>query len=266
MRGCNLICNICSEQTTLVFNAKVLGKYDVKYYHCTVCDFLQTEKPYWLEEAYDESINISDTGIMKRNYSFSKIATVIIFFFFDRTKKFLDFAGGYGIFTRLMRDIGYDYYWYDKYSGNLVARGYEYNDKSDKIELLTSFEAFEHFENPIAEIEKMLKISKNILFSTNLTSNDILSPEKWWYYGLEHGQHISFYNKKTFEYIAKKFNLNFYTNNSDTHLLTAKKINKFLFKNIFKMNKIGLSYFTKRMMKSLTLNDMNDMINRISKK
>jgi hypothetical protein len=28
--------------------------------------FLQNEEPYWLEEAYSESINISDTGYLQR--------------------------------------------------------------------------------------------------------------------------------------------------------------------------------------------------------
>jgi hypothetical protein len=92
----------------------ILNKYDIKYYHCVNCGFLQTEESYWLNEAYDESINISDTGIMSRNIHLSKITTLILYFFFDKNNKFLDFAGGYGIFTRLMRDIGFDFYWSDK--------------------------------------------------------------------------------------------------------------------------------------------------------
>ena len=32
-----------------------------------VCDFLQTEEPFWLKEAYESAIGITDTGIIKRN-------------------------------------------------------------------------------------------------------------------------------------------------------------------------------------------------------
>ena len=121
-------CKICNKKSNYIFNAKILNKYNIEYYHCPNCGFLQTEEPFWLEEAYKESINISDTGIMVRNLYLSKITTLIIYFLFDKNKKFLDYAGGYGIFVRLMRDIGFDFYWYDKYSENLLARGFEYKN------------------------------------------------------------------------------------------------------------------------------------------
>ena len=57
-----------------------------------------------------------------------------------------NYAGGYGIFTRMMRDIGFDFYWLDKYADNLLTNGFEYNKKiHKKIEAITSFESFEHF-------------------------------------------------------------------------------------------------------------------------
>lgn len=121
-------CKICNSKSINIFNAKILKKYNRKYFHCQNCGFLQTEDPYWLEEAYEESINISDTGIMSRNLSLSQLSTLILFFFFNKNAKFLDFAGGYGIFVRLMRDIGFDFYWYDKFSNNLLARGFEYKN------------------------------------------------------------------------------------------------------------------------------------------
>ena len=257
-------CKICNKENSQIFSAKILNKHYIKYYYCTNCGFLQTEEPYWLEEAYSESINISDTGIMSRNLNLAQKSTLIIYFFFNKNKKFLDFAGGYGIFTRLMRDIGFDFYWNDKYSVNLVARGFEYNE-SNKIELLTSFESFEHFDNPLMEIESMLKISKNILFSTELINSNPPIPNDWWYYGLEHGQHISFYSKKTLEYIAKKYNLNLYSNGRTLHLLTEKNLNNLLFKLIVKMNRLGLFNIVKKLMKPKTIEDMNTIIARIKK-
>jgi len=247
-------CKICNKQTNLVFSAKILNKYDVKYFYCNHCGFLQTEEPYWLEEAYGESINISDTGLMSRNLNLSNQTTNIINSFFDKNAKFLDFAGGYGIFTRLMRDIGFDFYWNDKFSQNLVAREFEYSP-NHKYELLTSFESFEHFDNPILEIENMLKISKNILFSTELFSDKPPVTTEWGYYGLNHGQHISFYSIKTLKLIANKYNLNLYSNGKTLHLLTEKNLSNFLFNLIVKLNRFGLFNFTKRLNQSKTLSD-----------
>lgn len=255
-------CKICNAKTDNIFEAKILGKYNIHYYYCNNCGFLQTEEPYWLEEAYGESINMSDTGIMSRNLHLSKISSLIIYFFFDRNKKFVDFAGGYGFFTRFMRDIGFDFYWQDTFTKNLVARGFEYNE-TDQIELVTSFEVFEHLNKPITEIENMLKISKNILFSTNLLPDDIPQPDKWWYYGLEHGQHISFYSKTTLEYLANKYNLRLYTNNSNLHLLTERQIHISYFKILLKLNRFGLSNLIKRMLTSKTFDDMNYIIEKV---
>lgn len=252
-------CKICNQDNAFIFKAQILNKYDIQYYYCQNCGFLQTEEAYWIEEAYSESINISDTGVISRNLNLSQLTTLVIYIFFDKNKKFLDFAGGYGIFTRIMRDIGFDYYWNDKYSTNLVARGFEYNN-NDTIELLTSFESFEHFDNPIGEIENMLQISKNILLTTNLIPDTPPNPTDWWYYGLEHGQHISFYHLKTLKFIANKYDLNLYTNGSTFHLLTEKKLNDILFQVIFKLNRLGLFKIINRLMKSKTTSDMNHII------
>lgn len=62
-----MICKICAKQSNQIFKTKILNKYDISYFHCKHCGFLQTEEPYWLDEAYAESINMSDTGYMQRN-------------------------------------------------------------------------------------------------------------------------------------------------------------------------------------------------------
>ncbi len=42
-------------------------KYEVQYYRCPECYFAQTEDPYWLDEAYQNALNLSDTGLLFRN-------------------------------------------------------------------------------------------------------------------------------------------------------------------------------------------------------
>lgn len=251
-------CNICNGITKEVFTTRILKKYDIAYYQCTACDFVQTQKPFWLEEAYQSPMNFSDTGIMHRNNKFSKMVTSLIFLFFDRNQKFLDYAGGYGVFTRLMRDIGFDFYWTDPYTKNLLARGFEEQEQS-KFHLITSFECFEHLEDPIVEISKMITYSKNIIFSTELAPKPLPKPEEWWYYGTEHGQHIAIYSVKSLEIIAGKFNLNYY-NIGNLHLFTEKKISKigqlFLQNRLAQPMLYGLYFFIAPLIKSKTMSDM----------
>ncbi len=251
-------CKICQSQSIKKFEAVILKKYEVKYYLCSHCGFLQTEEPYWLEEAYTETINLSDTGIMHRNIRLSKISSVLIYFLFNKTAKYVDFAGGYGIFTRLMRDIGFDFYWHDPYTANLFARGFESHEQK-YISLVTAFEAFEHFVEPLNEIRKMLDISNNIFFTTQLLPNPIPEPKQWWYYGLEHGQHISFYSLKTLKYIAQKYGVNLYSF-SGLHLLSEKKRNPLIYKALIIGSLFGLFPYIKANMKSKMFADMYQVI------
>lgn len=44
-------CRVCGAEAENFDQAKVLGKYDVSYYVCKECGFVETEEPYWLEES-----------------------------------------------------------------------------------------------------------------------------------------------------------------------------------------------------------------------
>lgn len=226
-----LKCAICDSEKSKVFEGKLLNKYNVSYFFCRKCFHLSTEKAYWLNEAYANSINDSDIGLLGRNVYLSKIVTILCTFV-PIKGKFLDYAGGYGVFTRLMRDVGFDFYWNDKYTSNLFSRGFEKED--DRYSLITSFETLEHFEEPIPALEEMLSYSDNVLISTLLFKKDeVPSFSEWWYYGQEHGQHISFFTKETLEEIAKKLNLSFYTNDVDLHFFTKNKCSGLKLKILF---------------------------------
>jgi len=254
-------CKICGSMSEIKFEELVLKKYTVKYYQCTNCSFLFTESPFWIEEAYNNPINLSDTGILTRNLYFAKLVSVLIYFFFNKNNKFLDYAGGYGIFTRLMRDIGFDFYWKDEYCENVLAKGFEFDTTEDKkFEAVTAFEVFEHFSEPLNEIDKILKFSDTIIFSTEILPDKIPGTD-WWYYGFDHGQHLSFYSKPSLKSIAHKFGLCFYSFDS-VHILTKRKIKPFLIKLVLTLRKIGLFSFVKLRMKSKLWEDHIKMKSR----
>ena len=250
-------CKICGGPSNKVFTKKVLYKYDVDYYQCTDCDFGQTENPFWLQEAYVSSMNLSDTGVMLRSERLSKITTSLIFFFFNIKGKYLDYAGGLGVFTRSMRDIGFDFYWHDPYTKNEVARGFE-GSLSSKYVAVTTFESFEHFEDPCSELEKILELTDTIIFTTDLVLSNPLD-EHWWYLAPEHGQHISFHSKKSLTIMAQNYGLAYY-NFKNVHILTKKKQSILQLFSGFKYFKhlLYVSYFICiPFLKSKSVEDMN---------
>jgi hypothetical protein len=145
-------CRICEADVNLLFEAIIMERHTVKYFRCPSCGLVQTESPYWLAEACQHPINNSDCGILARNLRFSKLVAPLLYFRFNRNAKFLDYAGGYGIFTRLMRDIGFDFYWHDPYTQNLLAQEFEFRDDMKPLEALTAFEILEHLEDPLNEL------------------------------------------------------------------------------------------------------------------
>jgi len=220
-----MTCRICSAKTRVFGHGTILGKHDVAYYQCGACGFVQTDDPVWLNDAYTEAINRSDIGLVRRNLVLSIQSSAIISMFFDHRKKFIDFGGGYGLLVRLMRDRGYDFYRSDAHCTNLFARGFDAEPVgTGQYELLTAFEVFEHLVDPAAKLKFMLSYSSSILFSTELVSVPAPHPDAWWYYGLDHGQHVSFFTLQSLRILAKRFGLNLYTNSRSLHLLTRKKL------------------------------------------
>lgn len=233
-------CPICNNTGRYIFSNMILKKYDVKYFQCEKCAFVYTEKPYWLDEAYSRALVDSDTGVMVRNIeNVVKVRALIKNFYKGADRTFLDYGGGYGIFTRMMRDVGYNFLWSDKYAAPMVSRGFEYTGK-DRIDLVTNFEVFEHFENPVEELRKCFEVSKELIFSTLCYDKKYKwKKQEWWYYNPDEGQHIAFYSEVTLEFLAKMFGLNYY-NVMDLHWFTQKKVSKFRLKIMRLKYKLGL--------------------------
>ena len=77
-------CPLCLEKRSVWFSATILKKYKVHYYYCKNCGMLQTENPYWLKEAYNNVIALSDTGLVSRNISMKKTLSILLYLYFDK--------------------------------------------------------------------------------------------------------------------------------------------------------------------------------------
>lgn len=218
-------CPICGTDRQHHFTQRILNKYNVDYFYCNHCGLLQTEQPHWLDEAYGNVIADADTGLVSRNMGISKKLSSVLFFFFGKDGKYLDIAGGYGMLTRLMRDIGFDFYWSDPYCDNVLSKGFELSTTNPPFSGITAFEVLEHIYNPLEFIRESLDRAKTstMIFSTELFSGDPPAPSEWYYYLPGTGQHISFYQVKTLQFIADNLSLQLYSHGS-FHILTSHKI------------------------------------------
>lgn len=225
-------CKICNSETKNIFSANILNKYPIQYFQCKKCEFVQTEDVFWLDEAYEAAITKQDIGLLYRNRIITPILKTLIKINFDKKRNFIDYGAGYGVLVRMMRDFGYNMFRYDKYCTNIFAEGFDHDERDNdiKYELLTAFEVFEHLVDPVKEVEKMLRFSDTIFFSTDVQPTKDITPDNWWYVMPETGQHIALYSMCSLEKLALQFNLNFYSNGKNLHLFTKRKLNGFIFK------------------------------------
>lgn len=217
-------CRICKTECFKEFSATLIKKYQVDYYFCPHCGYLQVDELSHLSEAYNNSITSSDVGLLARNNRYTEQLAPFFYFAGFRMGRFLDYGGGYGVFSRLMRDIGFDFYSYDPYTKNLFSQDFS-NDLSGKFKAITALEVFEHLTEPLTTLTQLFEHTDTVILGTNLLES---CPDKnyknWSYLGLEHGQHIGFFSLKTMLFLANKLKLNCYT---DKKYLTVLSKNKF---------------------------------------
>lgn len=215
-------CVLCDGSRREVFRAEVLGHHDAAFLYCDTCGLLQADQPIWLEEAYRSPLTAADTGAVERNLQLRDAACVVWSWLFKSSGRFVDLAGGSGLFTRLMRDMGFDYWWSDKYTENVFARGFE-AASGDAFDGASAIEVFEHLPDPGEFIEKMqTEIRPSaLLFTTLLFEGEPPGPD-WWYYSLATGQHISFYQRRTLQRLAEASAMHL-TSAGGLHLFTKRQ-------------------------------------------
>ena len=237
-------CRICGAKAALFDSATVLRKYDVKYFRCEACGFVQTEEPYWLQEAYSSAIASIDVGIMHRNLINRRITAALLNALLPGAKAMLDFGGGHGVFVRLMRDKGYNFFWLDLHATNDYARGFEHRSGTS-YDLVTCFEVFEHFVDPVQQIEKVIGFAPNVFFTTELLPSPPPKARDWWYYAPLSGQHVSLYSLESLRVIGRRYGLHLLSR-GPYHLLSRTPQSSFLFRLATSQTASHILGFTRR--------------------
>ncbi len=265
----SMACPICSGAMAACFTAKVLNKYHAQYEVCKECGFLRAHKPHWLEEAYSSAIALADTGLVMRNITIAnQLAGVLYWVLHERGKgRYLDAAGGYGMLTRLMRDIGFEFYWHDKYCNNLLALGFEYRQPYGDCRVVTAMEVLEHVTDPVAFIEEIFAFSgaNSLLFTTELYEGVPPEPDAWWYYAFSTGQHIGFFQRRTLTAVADRLGMHFASANG-MHILSKTAVNQRLLGIVTGrwVSRIA-PWWVRRRLGSKTMTDHHLMLHKIGK-
>jgi hypothetical protein len=193
------ICRLCAGPSTTVFTATLLKKYDVDYLHCGQCHSLQTQQPFWLDEAYAHNLGDMDCGAAQRNLSSATAAMIVAKLW--KLRDAVDHGGGDGLLCRLLRDYGLNCFVEDKYAAPTYAQGYSTPD-FESPDVVFAFEVFEHFVDPAVEIAQLFAKAPKILFGS--TQQYVSQGKDWGYLSRHSGHHIFFYSDGGMAEIGKK--------------------------------------------------------------
>ena len=235
------LCPICSASSSFIdavdfnksceeFNDVFLEKSGqlIEYYQCCDCHFVFAHEMYlWTnaqlkEKIYNEEyFEIDPEHIEIRPKANAQYIDAIAGEYLKDIKH-LDYGGGNGLLSRLLKDKGCNSQNYDPFYDHLQSL-----NQKDRFELITAFEVFEHVPN-ITEIINRLRdlLSENgiILFSTLLSDGEI-SKDKglaWWYAAPRNG-HISLFSKKSLLKLGSLLGLKLFSLSHNFHFF-AKNV------------------------------------------
>jgi hypothetical protein len=198
-------CSLCGDAAPKVGVQRILTKYDADYFQCRRCDLIQTEAPYWLEEAPWSSIAHLDTGAVMRHEVCVRVAVVVAHLFnLDPTSTGMDYGAGSGLFVREMRDRGFDFRWWDLFAPNVFAKGFEAKPEQ-KHDMVTAFEFFEHLARPATELDPLFKAGHDVVLVGTVLHDGQYRPD-WSYMFPAIGGHVVFYSPTTMQHIADRWN------------------------------------------------------------
>jgi len=222
------LCKLCGTSSAFFGNTEILKKYNVRYFRCQKCGFIQTEQPFWLEEAYSSAIASQDVGIMRRNLINLEVTSAILNLLYPKVSRAVDFGAGHGVLVRLMRDRGFNFFWSDLHAKNDYARGFECPEDAT-FDFLTAFEVLEHLVDPISELSRLMSLSDNVFVSTCTVPQPTPGLSEWWYFSPTSGQHISFYTVESLQLLATRFSRSLLSI-GPYHLFSKKPKSSFLYR------------------------------------
>ncbi len=181
----------------------VLRRHVAIYDRCSTCGLISVRSPTWLEEAYSSAISTLDVGLLDRAVSIAPVVELVVRATGSRGGRFLDWAGGYGTLTRLLRDRGLDFRHRDDFCENLFAQGFE-GDLTTTYDLVTAVEVLEHLRDPVVELAAVARSTNLLLVTTVLLPDPAPAHDAWWYFAPHSGQHITFFTPSALRALAAR--------------------------------------------------------------
>lgn len=186
----------------------VLAGIPIYYYRCESCGFcFSPEIARWSHEEFEERIYNRDYALVDPDYIEKRPqqnadALIAQFGRNNPSIKHLDYGGGDGLLSELLRKSGWQSTSYDPFVDRV-----SHVNQLGTFNLITAFEVFEHVPSPkkfMADLSALLAPDGIVLFTTLLSDGYIKPYQRltWWYAAPRNG-HISLFTKGSLLVLAE---------------------------------------------------------------
>jgi hypothetical protein len=235
------MCRFCEGECAEYSSATIFSHKGV-YFKCGVCGSLQVSNPFWLADAHTDGVHNSDVGLVQRSINVSRLIGTVLALNGHIGSNGIDWGGGTGLLTRLLRDQGFQCLSYDKYASQQLASGFIASDfeLQSKKTFVTTIECIEHLEDPIGTLTQVVSNADLFIFTVEVLPAPTPNPASerpWFYFEPSAGQHITFPSKVGLDLYCKKLGFNFYTKIESLHIFSREKI-RFSLRVIVKFPKV----------------------------
>ena len=204
-----------------------LSGHPICYFLCSNCGFCFAPEIYqWsIKEfelkIYNEQYIEVDPDYIDVRPRNNSITLVNMFAAHKSAIRHLDYGGGSGLLSQLLRQQDFDSTSFDPFFDSSVSL-----ETLGKFNLITAFEVFEHVPDVNQLKRNLAQLLTNdgvLLFSTMVSDDQIKYPGRltWWYASPRNG-HISLYSQKSLSILASQENLHFGSFSAGSHAFWRK--------------------------------------------
>ncbi len=196
-------CRICKSPCVKKWDMKVRDRFKGPLHQCKKCDSLQFGGLDWLKDAYygDYSIRFDEGRMLRNMVVYKLVRRLTKSFFNEKDITLLDYGSGEGVLCDLLKRSRTNYI-----VGNYDPQVKRFSElPRGKFDIVMCIEVLEHLE----DVYKFYKDIKRALDEDSIfvCSTDLYQPGKhdkmWPYLSTEIGQHITFWTKKSIQYLKR---------------------------------------------------------------